>query len=401
MMSEERKASQCERKPVRVWADGCFDITHWGHMNALRQAKALGDVLVVGVHSDAEIAKHKGPTVMKEQERYALIKSCKWVDEVVEDAPYVASLEVLDKYNIDFCVHGEDISTDENGVDVYTAVKEAGRYRTIARTEGVSTTDIVGRMILRTKTHLEMTKPHTPSGSIGASEVTATVEGSEEPQAQAPPKKKTDAERKVSPYTALNRFLPSSRYIAQFTGKQRPLTKSDQVVYIDGAWDLFHIGHVEALKQAKALGTYLIVGIHEDAVVNAIKGENLPIMNVHERVLSVLACRYVDEVIIGAPWQVTQGLLDQLHVNVVARGRVATYPTHVPDPYTLPRALDILHTNESFFTEITSESILQRILDNLAQYERRNAKKEQAEVEYMETRGLDAKSTSEAVALAH
>ena len=49
-----------------------------------RQAKALGDVLVVGVHSDAEIAKHKGPTVMKEQERYALIKSCKWVDEVVE-----------------------------------------------------------------------------------------------------------------------------------------------------------------------------------------------------------------------------------------------------------------------------------------------------------------------------
>jgi len=49
-----------------------------------RQAKSLGDILVVGVHSDEEIARHKGPTVMKEKERYALIRSCKWVDEVVE-----------------------------------------------------------------------------------------------------------------------------------------------------------------------------------------------------------------------------------------------------------------------------------------------------------------------------
>lgn len=43
---------------------------HYGHANALRQARAMGDYLVVGVHSDAEIEKHKGPTVMKEQERY-------------------------------------------------------------------------------------------------------------------------------------------------------------------------------------------------------------------------------------------------------------------------------------------------------------------------------------------
>ena len=60
-------------------------MTHYGHFNALRQActaslyasnlitaqaKAMGDYLVVGVHSDAEIAKNKGPTVMNEQERY-------------------------------------------------------------------------------------------------------------------------------------------------------------------------------------------------------------------------------------------------------------------------------------------------------------------------------------------
>lgn len=48
------------KKLIRVWADGCFDLMHWGHANALRQAKLLGDVLVVGVHSDAAILKNKG-----------------------------------------------------------------------------------------------------------------------------------------------------------------------------------------------------------------------------------------------------------------------------------------------------------------------------------------------------
>lgn len=104
---------------------------------------------------------------------------------------------------------------------------------------------------------------------------------------------------------------------------------------------------------------------------------------------------------VGAPWQVTQGLLDQLHANIVARGRIATYPKNVPDPYVLPRELGILRTNESFFTDITSDSILDRILLNLGQYEKRNAKKEKSEVEYMENRGLDAKSTTEVQELAH
>src|SRR5688572_24829112 len=44
-----------KKKPVRVYIDGCFDIMHSGHYNAVRQAKELGDILVVGIHSDAEI----------------------------------------------------------------------------------------------------------------------------------------------------------------------------------------------------------------------------------------------------------------------------------------------------------------------------------------------------------
>ncbi|RWW62716.1 hypothetical protein BHE74_00030141 [Ensete ventricosum] len=58
------------KKPVRVYMDGCFDMMHYGHCNALRQARALGDQLVVGVVSDDEITANKGPPVTPLHERY-------------------------------------------------------------------------------------------------------------------------------------------------------------------------------------------------------------------------------------------------------------------------------------------------------------------------------------------
>lgn len=106
-----------------------YDMVHFGHANSLRQAKALGHVLIVGVHTDEEIAKHKGPPVFTQEERYKMVKGIKWVDEVIEGAPYVTTLETLDKYNCDFCVHGDDITMTADGVDTYHLVKTAGRYK--------------------------------------------------------------------------------------------------------------------------------------------------------------------------------------------------------------------------------------------------------------------------------
>ncbi|GIY90459.1 ethanolamine-phosphate cytidylyltransferase [Caerostris extrusa] len=98
----------------------------------------MGDYLIVGVHTDEEITKHKGPPT--EQERYKMVRAVKWVDEVVEGAPYITTIDTLDKYDCAFCVHA-----------VY--VKAAGRYKECKRTAGVSTTDLVGRMLLLTKQH--------------------------------------------------------------------------------------------------------------------------------------------------------------------------------------------------------------------------------------------------------
>ena len=59
-----------------------YDMVHFGHANQLRQAKQMGEVLVVGVHTDEEITQHKGPPVFTEEERYRMVRGIKWVDGV-------------------------------------------------------------------------------------------------------------------------------------------------------------------------------------------------------------------------------------------------------------------------------------------------------------------------------
>lgn len=89
----------------------------------------------------------KGKTVMTDKERYESVRHCKWADEVVEDAPWYIDQEFLDKHAIDIVVHGEDAVVDSTGNDVYKFVKDQGKFRTIKRTEGISTTDLIIRII--------------------------------------------------------------------------------------------------------------------------------------------------------------------------------------------------------------------------------------------------------------
>ena len=74
-----------------MYMDGCFDVMHYGHANALRQARALGDQLVLGLISDDEIRRAKGPPVMNYKERKTLVGANKWVDEVIDGEPFLFS----------------------------------------------------------------------------------------------------------------------------------------------------------------------------------------------------------------------------------------------------------------------------------------------------------------------
>ena len=59
------------------------------------------------------------------------------------------------RYNCDFCVHGDDLTMTADGTDTYHMVKAAGRYKECQRTQGVSTTNLVGRMLLLSKDHMQ------------------------------------------------------------------------------------------------------------------------------------------------------------------------------------------------------------------------------------------------------
>ena len=87
------------KKVVRGYVNGCFDLMHVGHYNSFRQSSTFGDILVVGVISDSDIEKVKGPTIFNIDERCSIVKSCKWVDEVIPDTDYTVNEEILDRYN--------------------------------------------------------------------------------------------------------------------------------------------------------------------------------------------------------------------------------------------------------------------------------------------------------------
>ena len=92
--------------------DGAFDMMHYGHMNAFRQARQLGTHLIAGVNSDESITACKGPPVTDEAERLATVRGCRWVDAVVENVPYVMNdgyvRAIIDEHRLDFIVHGDD-----------------------------------------------------------------------------------------------------------------------------------------------------------------------------------------------------------------------------------------------------------------------------------------------------
>lgn len=358
------------KKRVRVYMDGCFDLMHYGHANAIRQAKALGDELVVGVVSDEEIIANKGPPVLPMEERLALVSGLKWVDEVIANAPYEITEEFMNQlfneHKIDYIIHGDDPCLLPDGTDAYALAKQAGRYKQIKRTEGVSSTDILGRI-------LSVPDSRKISGNFSESCVSDKVDNG----------KKSSSQDIGSNDGRASQFLPTSRRIVQFSNGKGPGPNA-RVVYIDGAFDLFHAGHVEILKTARQLGDFLLVGIYADNTVSELRGKHCPLLNLYERSLSVLACRYVDEVIIGAPWEISNDMIKTFNISLVVRGTISEGNPLLNgqrDPYAIPKSMGIFRTVESP-KNITTTSVAERIIANHDTYTKRNAKKEASEKKY-------------------
>lgn len=166
------------------------------------------------------------------------------------------------------------------------------------------------------------------------------------------------------------------------------------MVYIGGTWDLLHAGHLSVLEKAKARGDYLIVGIYSNHLASVLhsrskegkrggvssrsssgwqggEGEALydhtyPILSMEERMLSILGCKYVDDVLLDAPYVLSSDLLSSLRISIVLtecagseNGSAAhqadiqqgengtdtgTKEDDIVDPNKIPREMNILHS---------------------------------------------------------
>lgn len=139
--------------PLRLYADGIWDLFHFGHANALRQAKlAFPHVtLIVGCCTDADTHRWKGKTVMTQAERCESLAHCRWVDEVIPDAPWCATDELLAAHDIDLVCHDAAPYVDTSGLseggDCYEHLRKKGKFHETQRTPGVSTTELITRVL--------------------------------------------------------------------------------------------------------------------------------------------------------------------------------------------------------------------------------------------------------------
>ena len=129
---------------TRVYADMVADLFHYGHIEFLRQVSALGDYLLVGIHADDVVEGYKRSTILTMEERVACVAACRYVDEVVPNAPLFVDSKWIEKNDIELVVHGDDMS-DEQLRQLYEIPMKMGIFRTVPYTKSISTTEIIRR----------------------------------------------------------------------------------------------------------------------------------------------------------------------------------------------------------------------------------------------------------------
>ncbi len=153
---------------------------------------------------------------------------------------------------------GNDINLNSEGKDPFAEAKKLGMFRSIERVDFISSTDIINRLLKATNKDLRV---------------------------QRRTEEEDDADSFLLTTDRLCQFMNTTRH------QPHKPREGQRVIYVCGSWDLFHSGHVRLLQEAKKLGDFLLVGIHEDTSVQTHcgPGQNQCKYRSHERANAVRA----------------------------------------------------------------------------------------------------------------
>lgn len=138
---------------VRVYVDGIYDLTHYAHikqLEAARQKVGPGQrcYLIVGIPNDEDATSYKRKPVLRMDERVKLLNAIRHVDEIVENAPCNGLTKAfIEQHQIHLVVHGAEYDKPDD--PYYKVPREMGITRTVPRTQGISTSDILRRIMTR------------------------------------------------------------------------------------------------------------------------------------------------------------------------------------------------------------------------------------------------------------
>lgn len=128
---------------MTAYTYGVYDLFHVGHVNLFKRIKENCDKLIVGVHNDEQVMTYKKKPIISYDDRLEIIKSCKYVDVIYENADLVTTDEILYKLNADCVFAGRE---KEEYIKKYYQVSK-NKLILLDRTSHVCTSDIIKNII--------------------------------------------------------------------------------------------------------------------------------------------------------------------------------------------------------------------------------------------------------------
>jgi cytidyltransferase-like protein len=128
---------------MTAYTYGVYDLFHVGHVNLFKRIKENCDKLIVGVHSDEQVTTYKNAPIILYSDRLEMIRCCKYVDEVHENADLITTDYLLNKLSADYVFAGRE---EKEYIKKYYQVSE-NKLILLDRTTHICTSDIIKKII--------------------------------------------------------------------------------------------------------------------------------------------------------------------------------------------------------------------------------------------------------------